>query len=991
MNRHGLRTRILLFSILPVFLVGIGLATFFTITSYLNINNRLVHEGEQIIYPLSTNLSFAIQQKKQAMVQGLINEAFRQNSAKILAIAVYDRHNKMMATSNISPEMNYLDLESAEKPFISSMNTVEYRNDGFIMRMPIYAYDEASLMTLYDTELSQDSKESNKAAEIADPQINYPRPLAGYVSIYILSESAIIKSHTDLIITICLILTGILVALLFGINLNSVIVDPINKLSATIYAIREGNVNVKVDGTMLGELERLRSYINTMTSAMQEFRNEMQYSVDTATNDLRKTLDRFEEQNEALKKANSDATMATRAKSEFLANMSHELRTPLNGIIGFAKQLKKQAATSTQTEYLTTIEGCARNLLSIVNNILDYTKLESGKLTLEDIPISIKKISYEVIRILTPAAHEAGLELTATIDKSVPENLMGDPLRIGQILTNLIGNAVKFTKTGNVALIIEPDPSRKSTLNSCWIKCEVRDTGIGITEAQQMKLFSAFNQADASIARKYGGTGLGLVITKHLIEEMHGQISVSSSKGKGTTFAFNLELKKGELSRLPVPKELDSLTHRQIVLVEANTWVRESLKKMLEDWHLNVIPLSQLAPVASLPDRDECRYLIIGLSKNFDYNHFYADFTNLSLKKLDRVVIAVNTMDEMVKQKLSRLSPKVSVISKPVIPENLLDALTGIPEENALEEAPAGVYTIKNGSTDYSRILETAAPAPDAGISIADRHRLLPATVLAVDDNRANLLLIKTLLSEMASNIYTAESGEEAVELCLHTEFDLIFMDIQMPRMDGLETMKNIRESTQNQKTPVVAVTALAVPEEQERFIKEGMSDVLSKPLDESALRNLVHKYCGAKRAALAQNTGSFPAENDRPEPETSGSAEDANAIWTLTAALKVSANKKDLAREMLTMLLDSLPEFRENLSRREDIPSLELAKIIHKFAGSAVYSGMPGIKKLCNTIESILRETQSQEECEPELLELEDNLDRIEKESPAWLKLLES
>ena len=990
MNRHGLRTRILLFSILPVFLVGIGLATFFTITSDLNTYDRLVKEGEQIIYPLSTNLSFAIHQNNLPMVQGLINEAFRQNTAKILAVSVYDRHNKMLATSNISPDMHYLNLESEENPYISTINTVEYRNDGFIMRMPIYAYDEASLMTLYDNEISNDTSDDNKEAEIADPQIDYPRPLAGYVSIYILSESAVIKSHTDLIITICLILTGILVALLFGINLNSVIVDPINKLSATIYAIREGNVNVKVDGTMLGELERLRSSINTMTSAMQEFRNEMQYSVDTATNDLRKTLDRFEEQNEALKKANSDATMATRAKSEFLANMSHELRTPLNGIIGFAKQLEKQAVTNTQTEYLTTIESCARNLLSIVNNILDYTKLESGKLTLEEIPISLKKISYEVIRIITPSAHEAGLELTVTIDRSVPDNLMGDPLRIGQILTNLIGNAVKFTKTGNVALSIESDNSKKNTGNTCWIRCEVKDTGIGITEAQQTKLFSAFNQADASIARKYGGTGLGLVITKHLIEEMHGQISVFSSKGKGTTFSFNLELKKGELASLPVPKQLDTIKYRQVVLVEANTWVRESIKKLLEDWHLNVISLARLTPVSSLPDRDEYRYLLIGLGKNFDYNHFYADFMGLPLKKLDRVVIAINTMDEMIKQKLRRLSPKVSVISKPVIPETLLDALKGIPEEEASQkpEIPAGIYSRSPSDSAYTYTGKNAGTGlmdQNNNLNIAERRHLIPATILAVDDNRANLLLIKTLLSEMAANIYTAESGEEAAELCLHTEFDLIFMDIQMPRMDGLETMKNIRETTPNQKTPIVAVTALVVQEEQDRFVKEGMNDVLSKPLDEDSLRRLVLKYCNhliSGNNGTASELAAVPA-TDLPEENT------ANSIWTLRDALKVSANKKELAREMLTMLLESLPEFQDRMQHREEVSPEELARIIHKFAGSAVYSGMPGIKKLCNTIESVLRETGNQEECEPELLELEDHLERIKKESPEWLKIL--
>src|SRR5574344_2145227 len=430
MNGHGLRTRILLFSMIPVFIIGCTMTAFFSVKNYTELNENLMTKGSYIASPLSTSLSFALNQKNITLVQGLINESARDNARNILAIAVFDKENKMLATSSIAPEISLFQLNPKEDEFIYTSTSTEYTDDGLIIRIPIYSYDAKNLLTLYNTTITKDESIINNSDVVfANPKLNYPRPIAGYLCIYLLKGQTIIDVYTEISIAVILLLLGLLISVIFGINLNRIIIDPINKLSSVIYEIREGNVNTKVNGVMYGELERLRSYINSMASTMAEFHNDMQFSVDTATNDLRKTLDKLSTQNKELELANTKAEEAATIKNDFLANMSHELRTPLNGIIGFAQQLYK----------------------SKVNNILDFTKLESSKLNLECIPFSLRKVCYDTIKLLSTQAHLKGIELTVTVDPLIHDLILGDPIRLEQILTNLLGNSLKFTHQGNVA------------------------------------------------------------------------------------------------------------------------------------------------------------------------------------------------------------------------------------------------------------------------------------------------------------------------------------------------------------------------------------------------------------------------------------------------------------------------------------------------------------------------------------------------------------
>lgn len=980
MHNPGLKTRIILYSIIPTGLIALFMIGFFSAKNYTNLNETLISRAKNIIYPLSTNASFAITQQNINLLQGLVNETFQNNSRNILGIAVFDPNNRMLVTSSIIEENNMLAVNTKENEFINPSESVEFTSDGIIMRMPIYAYNNESLLTLYGSSTSIDSKEfnNNEKPLYLNPKLSYPRAVIGYVSIYYLKGQLKIDSYADLVYSIILALLGLTIAFLFGISLIRMIIIPINKISSVIHEIRDGNSNVKVNGVMLGELERLRTYINAMSYKFSEIHNQMQFNVDTATNDLKDCMDKLHEHEHLLEIAKNDAEESAKIKNEFLANMSHELRTPLNGIIGFTRQLYKTCHDKQEEEYLNTIERSAQNLLSIVNNILDFTKLESQKLTLESIPFSLRRVCFDMINLLSPTAHNKGIELTVTISPKVHDSIIGDPMRIGQILTNLVGNALKFTKQGNVSLEVSLNDHFNISRNKLDLIFVVKDTGIGISKEQKDQLFSAFTQADTSITRKYGGTGLGLVITKHLIEQMDGHIELDSTFGQGTTVSFNIVVNKTITQIEQRNPKVTELRNKRIAVVENNTWVRNSLCTILSEWEIECIPMSNLHLINTVGD-NTLDYIIIGLQKNFDFNQFMVAFSAIKNQKIKKIIIALNSLDP--DPRLLELSDLICTIPKPVLPNKLLEAIIN------------DDYLINQRKTLLDNKDKTVpAQLQNLTENVASKilnKKLIKASILAVDDNDANLLLIKSLLSDMVTEVFTASSGHEAIEQCLHSEFDLIFMDIQMPNLDGVATMKAIRQNATNAKTPIIAVTALVIASEQAKFISEGMNEVLAKPLDENELKNIVKKYCSheepKKEAQVLENKSNEETSSKTPTENKTNPT----SIWNKELILKQCANKKDLAIDMIKMFASTIPDIKKTIDEREKIEPKKLSAAIHKFAGGSVYCGIKAIKEISNIIESEIKNGTQVSDLEPEFLELSDLIENAENNYQEWLKEL--
>lgn len=513
MTKYSLRARMMILTLAPTLLIGLLLSTFFVVHRYNELQDQLVDAGASIIEPLAVASEYGMTFRSREAVRQLIGLLHRRHSDIVRAIAVFDSQNNLFVTSNYHHNYAMLQLPDGSPPPTDLM--LSKRGDALILRTPIIA----------ENRLAED-----KSAVSA--------PL-GYIAIELDLRSVRLQQYKEVFVATLLLLISMCIALLFSYRLMRDVTGPIRNMVNTVDRIRRGQLDSRVEGHMLGELDMLKNGINSMAMSLTAYHEEMQQNIDQATSDLRETLEQMEIQNVELDLAKKRAQEAARIKSEFLANMSHELRTPLNGVIGFTRQVMKTPLSATQIDYLHTIERSANNLLTIINDVLDFSKLEAGKLVLEHIPFMLRETIDEVATLLAPSAHDKGLELTLNVRNDVPEHVLGDPMRLQQVLTNLLGNAIKFTEKGNIDIRIE---LRSQTAQAVELEVQVHDTGIGISERQQSQLFQAFRQADASITRRHGGTGLGLVITQKLINEMGGDIAFHSQPHKGSTFWFHIRL-----------------------------------------------------------------------------------------------------------------------------------------------------------------------------------------------------------------------------------------------------------------------------------------------------------------------------------------------------------------------------------------------------------------------------------------------------------------
>ncbi|MGU5727712.1 two-component sensor histidine kinase BarA [Aeromonas jandaei] len=902
MTKYGLRARVLAFTILPTLIIGGLMAGYFTFHRYQQLENNLIDQGINIIEPLAIASEYGMTQHSRESLKRLIGLTHRKNSPLIKSIAVFTQDNQLFVTSNYHRDFTRLQLPDGEP--IPELTSITLYGDDIILRTPIQAET-----TMDGFPLPSD----------VEP------PMIGYISMQMTTDRAMLLHYRDTFFAIIMVLLGVAVSTLFGFRLVKSVTQPITNMVQAVHKIREGRLDTRVSGELTGELDMLKNGINAMAKALSEYHEEMQQNIDQATSDLRETLEQIEIQNVELDMAKKRAQEAARVKSEFLANMSHELRTPLNGVIGFTRQLLKTSLTPSQTDYMQTIEKSARNLLGIINDILDFSKLEAGKLQLEHIPFSLRDTLNETMHLLGPSAHDKQLELSLRVDADVPDTLTGDPMRLQQVLTNLTGNAIKFTERGNVDVHIE---QLGSSNHKVKLNVRIRDTGIGISEEQQRQLFQAFNQADSSISRRYGGTGLGLVITQKLVQQMGGQIRFESELDKGSIFSFSLDL---EVSPLPQTDQLplDRIRNKRLWLLEPDPFARAALLALLAEWQLDVQLLTNDAPWPEMSEQD---IVLIGSSTLHTPQQVISRLDSLSGQQQNTIVLLSSHEPALYEAMLAHGAQHC--LSKPLNHRKLLHAL--LTPEASRQQLPA---------------------QPSA-------RQLQPLKVLAVDDNAANLKLIAAMLREMVTQVVLCKNGKEAVKQAQSQPFDIIFMDIQMPIMDGISATQAIRSQSLNTETPIVAVTAHAIPGERERLIRQGMDDYLAKPIDESMLARLITDFAHRRHQIVG----------------------DQQIDWAL--AVRQAAGKEDLAREMLTMLLASFDEVEPVLDAAlaSAIDDSEVLAQLHRLNGGCAYSGVPGLQRLLSQLEQQLRDGVPVSELEPELLELQDALELVRQEAPRYL-----
>ena len=926
-NEWGIKTRVLFLTLVPTIAISLFLSAYFTSTRLQDLENALRDRGYAIALQLAPASEYGVFSGNTNVLHHLSNETL--SEPEVRSVSIFDKNSHLLTHAG-----------QGTAPDISNITPKEL-NHGIAMT----DLGQSLLFTVPVTirELIIDDY------PIDNPQtklVKEDQQILGWIAIELGRVTTTLRQYQVLFACSIIVFIGLAVSGIFAFRMGRDVTRPILEMAYCVEKIKHGKLDTRIYTNSRGELRHLEEGINTMVAALQAAHEELQQSVEQATADLRQTLETIEIQNIELELARKEAEMASRVKSEFLANMSHEIRTPLNGVIGFINLLFKSELDSRQRDYLSTMHKSATSLLSIINDILDFSKIEAGKLQLDRLPMDLRDCVEDAISLLAPNAHDKALELVYIVYSDVPHKIIGDHLRLKQIITNLINNAIKFTETGSIVIRVMLE---KETIDHVMICVSVTDTGIGLTNEDQQALFQAFKQADASTTRKFGGTGLGLVISKRLVQQMSGEIGVKSEKSKGSTFWFTFLADK--VTEPPVLDYNPNLQQFRVALYEAHSTTRLALNHFMTSWGIRIKEIHEPEHFPHILDEanasnDPFHLIIIGVNQPEPNDNTLSSIINKINKFTDcPIAVLANTTDQAFNNEVLAIGATFC-LAKPVRQRQLHDAISNclLPKKSNIVQLNSPKLFLNGHSFTHQKI-----------------------KILSVDDYEANLKLVEALLSQLGLEVVSANHGQAALEILESQKFDLILMDIQMPGMDGIEVTNRIRATEpKGEYTPIIALTAHALVSEREALLKSGMDDYLAKPINETKLYEIIRKWikCSTEQDHSMKNL---------PKPQMTHSSP-----IDIKLAIELAANKPELAYDMINRLVETLLKEMKLINQSYMDKNWDNLKYyVHKLHGATCYCGTPGLKMACQSLEKQIK-CASSSQIKPFLDALNEEIEKL-------------
>jgi two-component system, NarL family, sensor histidine kinase BarA len=882
--------KVLAITLLPAVLVAVLLTLSSSIKQTTTMEKSLSERGLSIVRQLAPACEYGVYSANQDILRPLVESVM--SEPNVISVVILDeKGNTLIRGDDKTADSANIDFTSTQ-PSIMRLD----QNNSWSFYAPIYQSEFI---------LDDFSREPNKSPASTNTW-KVTDHILGWVSVELsLVELNSIKTSAwinTIVVAVSVLIFGSLLALHMGRSIT----NPVTKLMRAVDKVEQGNLDIQVDTGASGELKSLENGINKMARALKESHDGLESKVEKATEDLRNVLEALAENNSELEAARRDAEQANKEKSAFLANISHEIRTPLHGVKGFTQLLSETNLQEEQKVYLDRITTSVNTLTTLLNDLLDFSKLEVSKLKLEYDDFHVFTLIDDVVTLYGWEANNKGLELISVVAQDIPEYLYGSGSRIAQIMRNLVSNAIKFTSDGEVCIHLEKIHSEKTG----HYRLSVTDTGIGIPPHERSRLFQPFSQLESGTRKNYSGVGLGLVISKTLTELMDGHIFVNSIQGIGTSFSVELPLgdnamrdTQPQTSTLPMP----------CWILSPITCIQESLEKAFLRRHAKVMADSSLPRTeAELPDeiRTLTNKTLMIIDAHFNDTEItqFLSLLNQNTTAPRAVPVLLETADECTsREQLSQSFPYR--LKRPLTYLALDELITTIllPETQPLHSR-----TSSNGSLR---------------LSPSDQ---LPKRVLLVDDNLINREFLNIWMTKAGISVDEAKNGKEALNAYTVRNYDLILMDLHMPDMDGFQTIEAINNgATKTKNCRIFAITADATEETISQIADSAFDGFLIKPVSQETLLTVLSGQHTPEDNGVHKAT---------PQP---GTIETQPEIVDQQQGLRYASGNLALWHWSLKTLAQRLPNYRDKLKLAIDNQDHdELFNLLHAIQGAASYCG---------------------------------------------------